>query len=113
MNGAVVLYSTLEFYLIETFMTEILLIRHAVNDWVKTGRLAGWTPGVHLNEEGHAQAKAVGEKLAHTSLVALYASPLERTVETAEAIAAHPRISPCSAWKQWEKFATATGRAKN
>ena len=35
-------------------MTTILLIRHAVNDYVKTGKLAGWTPGVHLNEDGVA-----------------------------------------------------------
>jgi probable phosphoglycerate mutase len=41
-------------------MVEILLIRHAVNDYVKTNRLAGWTPGVHLNEEGQAQAVALG-----------------------------------------------------
>ncbi|MBL8155518.1 MAG: histidine phosphatase family protein [Anaerolineae bacterium] len=40
-------------------MTQILLIRHAVNDYVKTGRLAGWTPGVHLNDEGKAQAEAL------------------------------------------------------
>jgi probable phosphoglycerate mutase len=39
-------------------MTHILLIRHAVNDFVKTGKLAGWTPGVHLNDEGKAQAEA-------------------------------------------------------
>lgn len=70
-------------------MTEFLLIRHAVNDWVKTGRLAGWTPGVHLNEEGKAQAEALGKRLSQIPLTALYASPLERTVETAEAIAGH------------------------
>ncbi|NJL93442.1 MAG: hypothetical protein HC915_06785 [Anaerolineae bacterium] len=70
-------------------MTTILLIRHAVNDWVKTGKLAGWTPGVHLNELGQAQAEALGERLAKTRLHAIYTSPLERTVETAEAIAKH------------------------
>lgn len=70
-------------------MTEFLLIRHAVNDWVKTGRLAGWTPGVHLNQDGQAQARALGEHLANTRLAAIYASPLERTMETAQAIAAH------------------------
>jgi probable phosphomutase (TIGR03848 family) len=70
-------------------MTEFLLIRHATNDWVKTGRLAGWTPGVHLNEDGKAQAAALGERLAKTKLDAIYASPLERTTETAQAIAAH------------------------
>jgi probable phosphomutase (TIGR03848 family) len=67
-------------------MTTILLIRHAVNDFVKTGKLAGWTPEVHLNEEGVAQANALGDRLRDAPLKALYASPLERTVETAEAI---------------------------
>lgn len=70
-------------------MTEFFLIRHAINDWVKTGRLAGWTPGVHLNSDGKRQAQALGEHLADVSLAAIYSSPLERTMETAEAIAAH------------------------
>lgn len=70
-------------------MTQILLIRHAVNEYVKTGKLAGWTPGVHLNEEGQAQAEALGERLADAPLKRLYASPLERTMETAEAIRRH------------------------
>lgn len=75
-------------------MTQILLIRHAVNDFVKTGRLAGWTPGVHLNDEGKAQAEALGKRLAHVALDQLYASPLERTMETAEAVRQHhPRLT--------------------
>ena len=70
-------------------MTEFLLIRHAINDWVSTGRLAGWTAGVHLNAEGRIQAAALGEHLAQAHLDAIYASPLERTLETAQAVAAH------------------------
>jgi len=70
-------------------MTEFLLIRHAINDWVSTGRLAGWTPGVHLNAEGKSQAIALGERLAQVPLTAIYTSPLERTRETAEAIVSH------------------------
>ncbi|MFN8375674.1 MAG: MSMEG_4193 family putative phosphomutase [Anaerolineae bacterium] len=70
-------------------MTTILLIRHAVNDFVKTGKLAGWTPGVHLNDEGKAQAEALGKRLADAPIKQLYASPLERTMETAQAIQAH------------------------
>ncbi|TVR22471.1 MAG: MSMEG_4193 family putative phosphomutase [Anaerolineaceae bacterium] len=74
-------------------MTTILLIRHAVNDYVKTGRLAGWTPGVHLNEDGERQAAALGERLADAPLRAIYASPLERTVQTAQAIQQyHPHL---------------------
>jgi probable phosphoglycerate mutase len=68
---------------------ELYLVRHAVNDYVKTGRLAGWTPDVHLNAEGKAQAAALGERLAQTQIDALYSSPLERCQETAQAILAH------------------------
>lgn len=70
-------------------MTQILLIRHAVNDFVKTGKLAGWTPGVSLNDDGKAQAEALGARLAEAPIQRLYASPLERTMETAEAIRQH------------------------
>ena len=70
-------------------MVQFLLIRHAINEWVKTGRLAGWTAGVHLNEDGQKQATALGERLANIPLTAIYSSPLERTMETAQAVAAH------------------------
>jgi probable phosphoglycerate mutase len=70
-------------------MTHFLLIRHATNDFVKTGKLAGWTPDVHLSAEGQAQAEALGARLASAPLNAIYASPLERTMETAHAIAKH------------------------
>jgi probable phosphomutase (TIGR03848 family) len=64
----------------------LLLIRHATNDWVGK-RLAGWTPGVHLNDEGRAQAKALAQRLAVIPLDAIYSSPLERTLETAQPLA--------------------------
>ncbi len=67
----------------------IFLVRHATNDWVGK-RLAGWTPGVHLNAEGQRQAEALAERLArwpHPPIVALYSSPLERARETAQPVA--------------------------
>lgn len=70
-------------------MTQVLLVRHAVNDFVKTGRLAGWTPNVHLNDEGKAQAEALGKRLADAPIKHIYSSPLERTLETAAAIQQH------------------------
>lgn len=70
-------------------MTTILFVRHAVNDFVKTGKLAGWTPEVHLNDDGKAQAEALGRRLADAPINHIYASPLERTMETAQAIQAH------------------------
>lgn len=67
-------------------MTLLLLIRHGMNDWVH-GRLAGWTPGVHLNEQGRAQAQALVERLADIPIAAVYSSPLERAIETAQPLA--------------------------
>ena len=68
-------------------MTTLLLIRHGLNDWVG-GRLAGWTPGVHLNDAGKAQAEALVARLSEVPLAAIYSSPLERAVETAQPLAA-------------------------
>ncbi len=68
-------------------MTQLLLIRHAVNDVMKAKRLAGWMPDVHINEEGQQQAKALAERLGHLPISAIYASPLERTRETAAPLA--------------------------
>lgn len=65
----------------------ILLIRHGINDYVKERRLAGRTPGVHLNEEGRLQVAALAERLSATSIAAVYSSPLERARETAEPLA--------------------------
>ena len=70
-------------------MPRLLLIRHAQNDFVRTGKLAGRTPDVHLNEEGERQAAALGRRLADKKLAAIYSSSLERAVETATAIADH------------------------
>ena len=46
----------------------------------------GRRAGFHLNENGRAQAKAVGEALHDTELAAIYCSPMPRAVETAEEI---------------------------
>lgn len=73
-------------------MTILLLVRHGANDMVH-GRLAGRLPGVHLNEEGRRQAANLAARLADLPIEAVYASPLDRTVETAEAIAASRGLS--------------------
>ncbi len=72
--------------------TTVLFIRHGENEWTKTHKLAGRTPGVHLNEQGRKQAKALGKRLGEVSLDVIYASPMERTVETAKAIAKHHNL---------------------
>ena len=68
-------------------MPLLLLIRHGENDYSKTGRLAGRLSGVHLNERGKVQAGELAAALAHVPIKAVYSSPLERALETAEPIA--------------------------
>jgi probable phosphoglycerate mutase len=68
-------------------MLRLLLARHAVT--AQTGsRLSGWTPGLHLTDEGRAQAAALAARLAPVTIHAVYSSPLERCLETASGIAA-------------------------
>ena len=74
-------------------MATIILVRHGENDWSKANKLAGWLPGVHLNETGHRQAEAVGQRLAVLPIKAVYSSPLTRCVETATYIADTHRLS--------------------
>lgn len=50
--------------------------------------LTGWTPGVPLDERGRAQVGALGVRLAPVKLDAVVSSPLERCVETAQALLA-------------------------
>lgn len=68
-------------------MSIILLIRHGENDFVKTGRMAGRLPDVHLNERGRAQAVELAEALAQAPVKAVYSSPMERAMETAAPLA--------------------------
>ncbi|MDF1499934.1 MAG: histidine phosphatase family protein [Anaerolineales bacterium] len=68
-------------------MTLMYLIRHGHNQYVEKGKLAGRSPGVHLDARGQAQAEKLAELLSGAKLKAVYASPLERTMETAAPIA--------------------------
>lgn len=68
-------------------MPTILLIRHGENEYVAKGRLAGRMSGVHLNEKGRQQAEAVAKTLASVPIKAVYSSPLERCMETAQPLA--------------------------
>jgi probable phosphomutase (TIGR03848 family) len=69
-------------------VTTVILLRHGRTTANAAGVLAGWTPGVQLDDAGAAQVAAVGERLAKVPLAAVVSSPLERCVQTAEAVAA-------------------------
>ena len=68
-------------------MPLLLLIRHGENNFVKTGKMAGRLPGIHLNERGQKQAQALADALKDVPIKAIYSSPLERAMETAQPIA--------------------------
>ncbi len=68
-------------------MTVIYMVRHGrTNDSGK--RITGYRSGIHLNDLGLLQASQAAEFLKHFQIRAVYASPLERTMETAQTIAA-------------------------
>jgi probable phosphoglycerate mutase len=67
--------------------TTIFFVRHGRTP--TTGKvLPGRAPGLHLSDEGRAQAEAVAGRIASVpNVAAVYASPMERTRETAAPIA--------------------------
>lgn len=65
----------------------ILLVRHAEHGEFDQ-RLSGRRPGIGLSDRGHAQAARLGRWLAKRPIDRIEASPLERTQQTAAALAA-------------------------
>jgi probable phosphomutase (TIGR03848 family) len=67
--------------------TTVLLVRHGQTP--TTGKvLPGRAPGLHLADKGREQADAAAERIAALEkITGVYASPLERTRETAAPIA--------------------------
>ncbi len=71
--------------------TRLILARHAVT--AQTGPLlSGRQPGIDLSEEGRRQAETLGDRLAKLPVAAVYASPIERTTQTAAAVARHHHL---------------------
>ena len=71
--------------------TRLILARHAVT--AQTGPLlSGRQPGIDLSDEGQRQAETLGDRLAKLPVAAVYASPIERTTQTAQAVAHHHRL---------------------
>ena len=66
----------------------MLLVRHGRTAANANGTLAGWTPGVVLDETGRAQSAALAQRLRPLPLAAIVSSPLERCVQTADDLVA-------------------------
>ena len=71
--------------------TRLFLVRHGATVLAAEDRFAGSTD-VPLSDEGRAQAGHLAVRLAEESVAAVFASPLERAVETARILAAPHRL---------------------
>lgn len=70
-------------------MPTVLLVRHGRTQANTAGILAGWTPGVVLDEVGSAQVQVTAARIQAMSVAPalVVSSPLQRCVQTAAAIA--------------------------
>lgn len=68
-------------------MTTVILLRHGRTEANAGGLLAGWTPGVALDETGRGQVAAAAERLRDIPLAAVISSPLQRCRESAQIVA--------------------------
>lgn len=76
--------------------TRLVLVRHGVTAQTG-GMLSGRLPGIDLTDEGVAQARRAGERLAALAVAKVYASPIERTMQTAAEVASphHLDVAVC------------------
>ena len=61
------------------------LVRHGETEWNKLGRFQG-QQDIALNPRGLAQAKETARAMADDGVIALYSSPLQRTMQVANEI---------------------------
>jgi probable phosphomutase (TIGR03848 family) len=93
-------------------VSTVLLLRHGRTASNASGVLAGWTPGIGLDEVGVAQAQAVSARLSALPLAAIVASPLERCRQTAGAVADGRPVEPATDERLGEaRYGDWTGRA--
>jgi broad specificity phosphatase PhoE len=66
--------------------TRVFMVRHGATVLTAEDRFAGATD-VALSEEGRQQTRRLAERLRREKIVAVFASPLGRTIETAQILA--------------------------
>ncbi|MEV8044129.1 histidine phosphatase family protein [Streptomyces griseoluteus] len=76
-------------------MPTLILVRHGRSTANTAGLLAGWTPGVALDERGAEQAAALPGRLDGLPLAEIVVSPLQRCQETMRPLLdARPDLTP-------------------
>jgi len=74
-------------------VTRLYFVRHGATQLTAEDRFSG-ASGVDLSDEGRAQVQRLAERLAGDQVAAIYVSPLGRTVETAQILAAPHGLAP-------------------
>ncbi len=73
--------------------TTLYLVRHGETDYNRHNIVQGRGVDAPLNEQGQRQAKALARRFASVPLEAIYTSPLQRAVATAEVVRLyHPEV---------------------
>src|SRR6266513_3153544 len=72
--------------------TRVFLIRHGATVLSAEDRFAG-AVDVLLSDGGRDQARKLGQRLAHEEVTVAFASPMKRTMETAQLIVAPHRLA--------------------
>ncbi|HEX7586899.1 MAG TPA: histidine phosphatase family protein [Anaerolineae bacterium] len=67
--------------------TRFILVRHGQTEWNRGAERFRGHADMPLNETGLAQAQKVAQRLANEKIVALYSSPLQRALQTAQPLA--------------------------
>lgn len=71
---------------------KLILIRHGETRWNKERRVQGADSDIELNETGWVQATRLGAYLKSERVIAIHASPMQRAISTAAAIANHHQL---------------------
>lgn len=76
-------------------VTRVFMVRHGATVLSAEDRFAGATD-VALSDEGREQTRRLADRLSDEKIAAIYASPLGRTIETAQILAAphHLEVEP-------------------
>lgn len=73
-------------------MVKVILVRHGETDWNEVRRIQGGSSNTPLNARGRKQAEGLALRLRREKLQAIYASTLQRSQDTAKAIAYYHQL---------------------
>lgn len=81
--------------------TRVFMVRHGATVLSAEDRFAGVT-NVELSDQGREQTRRLAERLSREKIGAVWASPLGRTIETAQILAAphHLQVQTCDGFRE-------------